>query len=271
MSARILPIHWNELSFSADITAEELQSQAWRDNAVAVANALREVIKDRPHCRISFSRGLLNFNLGGKPFHTWLEYWLGKDLYRRLRSAAIQPIVDQFPELHSLDCELYCNERAGDGITRAYINESWTWSIGHEGQASMQYIDAVKSSLNMPDSEVQVQNIANQHHSRAWHEQMALWGQTASQNHQICTYQGYQIIMYPLDHGYPHIHIKRADMPELNAKYRVDVAEELTENSIELNGIILPWVISNQVALLESWRRCQSGKYPLRISGQEKA
>jgi hypothetical protein len=266
MSARILSIHWNELSFADGITPEELQSLACRDNALSSANALREIIKDRPHCRISFSRGLFSFNLGGKPFQTWLEYWLGKDLYRRLRAAAIQPCIENLPEIHDLDCELYCNGRAGDGITRAYISETWTWSIGIEGKASMQLIDAIKSSPDGPDADVSVQNIANINHARAWHDQIALWGHTASQNHQICVYRGYQIIMYPLDHGYPHIHIKRDDMPELNAKYRVDAIEELTVNDSSLNSVILPWVANNQAALLESWRRCQSGKYPLKIA-----
>ena len=72
--------------------------------------------------------------------------------------------------------------------------------------------------------------------------------------------------MYPLDHGYAHVHVHARDEPVLNAKYRVDKFEPLTgRNPPGLDGLMESWIAEHRELLLQSWVRCQAGKLPLQL------
>lgn len=269
MSDRLLLIHWNELSIPAHVTADQLETDPrWKQLALSALQALLEVLKARPDCRISFTRGILHGHVGDRPLQSWLETWLGKDKWRKLRGRAVQPTATVFAPAHTLECELSCNGRCGEGITRAHIAETWAWSIGSEDTGSAgDSIRAVKTTIHADEAtDVEVSNLASQQHFNLWLDDLLGWGQAVSSNHVISDFEGYKVIMYPFDHGYPHIHVHAHDDERLNAKYRVDVFEPLTkQRPAGLDAMMETWIEERRGQLIESWRRCQAGLFPIKI------
>lgn len=273
MSERSFFIYWNELSFSAEVgDAEPAGNNAWKIKANTAFDAFRAVLKIRPDCRVMFVRGVLHEPHENRPFQSWLEEWLGKDKYRSLRHKISQPFdVSDYVEVHKFDYELLCGQRAGEGITRAHIVESWAWSFGGDSSPyNKEIITASKIEIDQGavDKVVEVQNIASELHAAQWADKIEAWGVTFSQNSVITEFDGYRIVMYPFDHSYPHLHVKMASDPNLNAKYRIDVFEILNENYSRPSGLddlMVKWIEKNREALLLSWRMCQRGRMPLRL------
>jgi hypothetical protein len=180
----------------------------------------------------------------------------------------VQPTSSILPPAHVLECELTCNGRWGEGITRAHIGETWAWSIGSEATGSAgESIRAVKTTIDaMETTDVEVANLAAKQHFERWVDDLLVWGELVSNNHVIAELERYLIIMYPLDHGYPHIHVHARDDDRLNAKYRVDFFEPLTNgNPAGLDVLIEQWIVLRRDQLLHSWDRCQAGSFPLKL------
>lgn len=269
MTGRILLLHWNELCFPENITSNDLFFDLkWKERAEDALKAAVEAFRVRPDCRISFTKGIFHSDVAGRPFQSWLETWLGKDRFRQLRSKAVQPTSTLLPPVYEFDCELTLLGRSGEGITRAHISETWAWSfscdeVGTE-QATLQ---TQKTSIETNSvTQVEVQNLAIETHVAHWRDRLDVYGHTVSHNNLISEIGRYQIIMYPLDHGYPHIHVHVKDEPRVNVKYRVDVFEPLTSNRPDdLDQIMQTWVPEMQNQLLTSWDRCQRGAFPLKL------
>jgi hypothetical protein len=269
MRSRVLLLYWNDLSFPDDISsAELLGSHTWKDRAMAAFGALQIALEIRRDCKMSFMRGEFTHYIGDRPLHGWLEDWLGKDRFRRLRASAVQPLA--LGELigSGLEHELTCNGRCGDGITRAHLADTWTWSVGNTATISDgSSIPAEKISIDSDTIEsVQVPNLAQQDHAEHWRDRLGVWGQTVSNNHVMAEVGKWRVIMYPLDHGYPHIHVEDRGDPGQQAKYRIDKFEPLTYLRPQgMDQAIEPWVEKYHDALMDSWNRCQRGMYPLTL------
>jgi len=198
-----------------------------------------------------------------------MDNWLGRDRWRKLRLNSIQPTAPTHQPTHTLDCELQCNGIGGEGLTRAYISDSWAWSLATTSTHSNEHkIDAKKTSIEQePEREVEVKNLASEKHVAHWTEKLGSWGEQLSNNHVIANIDRYIVVMYPLDHGHPHIHIRSLDDAQLNAKYRIDEFEPLTnKQSKTLDQTIQRWVERNHTLLTQSWTRCSAGNFPLKVT-----
>ncbi|WP_186215086.1 DUF4160 domain-containing protein [Burkholderia gladioli] len=266
MPERLLILHWNELSFPAGITAEDLLTDLqWKARAVTALRAIRAATQVRPDCRISFTRGVFHGEVGGRPFLSWLETWLGRDGLRFLQGRAVQPILEP---IYAIGCEVSCNGRAGEGITRAHLAESWAWSLSHSDSGSDGVLIVGQKILIDQQDEiaVEVANLAADAHVLHWKNALSTYGRVLSENHVIAELGRYTIIMYPLDHGYPHIHVHSRDDGSMNAKFRIDLFEPLTdEHPKELNTLLEQWVQERKEGLTVSWKRCQEGCFPLKL------
>lgn len=268
MSARTFLVFWNELSFPDGTRAEHLQADpAWRARALRAFKGLRELFKLRADCRVFLCKGQWGDHVGGRPLHSWLEDWLGKDGVRFLKTKAVVSGTAA-PPFHEFDCELSSAGRSGEGLTRAHVAETWTWSVGSvETSSDAREIEADKITAEAGSViKVRVANIAIEDHVSAWKQELIGWGHQPSNNHTVAVLGRYTVVMYPFDHGYPHIHVRSQNDTKLNAKFRVDCFEPLTYDHPEgLDALMSVWIKVHEEALLASWFRCQRGRHPLRI------
>lgn len=269
MAERMLILHWNEISVPDDAAPEDLErNAAWAELARNAFDSFFRAQKARPDARISFSRGAFHGHVAGRPFQSWMEHWLGKERMQKLKARAVQPLQHGQPAVEQLDCEISVVGRCGEGITRAHLAESWAWSLGTPATgAAGDEIQADKTTIdNAATTKVAVRNLACVRHGERWANDLAEWGTRPSDNHVIAEVDGLVFIMYPFDHGYAHIHVHARDKPSLNAKYRVDKFEPLTNmNPPGLDGVMEAWIAEHREPLMQSWVRCQAGKYPLKL------
>ncbi len=270
MVERVLFLHWNEISVPADAAPEDLErNPAWAALARGAFDSFFYAQKARADIRISFSRGVFHGQIAGRPFQSWLELWLGKERVQKLKARTVQPPLQaQQPPFDQLDCELSVEGRSGEGITRAHLAESWAWSLCVPAAgAAEEEIQAEKTTIDSDVAmQVSVRNLACLLHGKRWSQDLAEWGMRPSENHVIAEFDGLSLIMYPLDHGYAHIHVHASDEPSLNAKYRVDKFEPLTKrNPPGLDALMEGWIAKHRDLLLQSWVRCQAGKLPLKL------
>lgn len=269
MAERMLILHWNEISVPDDAAPEDLERNAfWAGLARSAFDSFFLAQKARPDARVSFSRGVFHGQIAGRPFQSWMEHWLGKERMQKLKARAVQPMQHGQTAIEQLDCELSVDGRCGEGITRAHLAESWAWSLGTPAMGAAG--DAIQADKMAIDSaattKVVVRNLACMRHGERWANDLAEWGTRPSDNHVIAEVDGLVFIMYPLDHGYAHIHVHARDKPSLNAKYRVDKFEPLTNmNPPGLDGVMEDWIAEHREPLLQSWVRCQAGKFPLKL------
>ncbi|WP_341908513.1 hypothetical protein [Polaromonas sp. YR568] len=269
MAERTLLLHWNEISVPEDATPEDLErNAAWSELARSAFESFFRAQKARPDVRLSFSRGVFHGHVAGRPFQGWLEHWLGKERVQKLKARAVQPFHYAPVPVEQLDCELSVRGRSGEGITRAHLAESWAWSLGvPETGAAGDAIFADKMTIDGDGTtQVAVRNLATAPHGERWAQELVEWGLHPSANHTIAEFDGLRIIMYPLDHGYAHVHVRACNEPSLNAKYRVDKFEPLTDmNPPGLDTLMESWIVKHRELLLQSWLRCQAGKLPLQL------
>lgn len=269
MVDRILLLHWNEVSIPDDATPDDLERNLiWAQLARSAFDTFFRAQKARSDVRVSFSRGLFHGQVAGRPFQSWMELWLGRERMQKLKARAVQPRQHGQPAIEQLDCELAVGGRCGEGITRAYLAESWAWSLGIERTGAAGHeIQAEKTTIESDITiAVTVRNLACVLHGDRWADELAEWGTRHSENHVISEVDGLLFIMYPLDHGYAHVHVHARNDPSLNAKYRVDKFEALTNrNPPGLDGRMQAWIEAHRELLMQSWARCQSGKLPLKL------
>lgn len=111
-----------------------------------------------------------------------------------------------------------------------------------------------------------IKNISQDIHVEHWRDQLRDWGHVIATTNEIAIIEGNPIDMYPLDHGFPHIHMVTVDTPRYTiAKYRVD-RFALMEGVPTFNRPMEQWVQQNRDALLASWKRCQAGEHPFKIN-----
>jgi hypothetical protein len=267
-----LILYWNELCIPVDFSVDEADAGGpWAIRAQNTFEALDRAFRLKSNARVSLTKGKLHAEFAGRSLHVWLEIWLGRDKLRRLKGRVIQPLEYQQEDFTSLECELYLADRIGDGLTRAHLASSWVWSFGNSSTASdREVIRARKISIDALDEvEISVSNIALDKHITYWEDALASWGGKISQNCVISQFTDFQIVMYPLDHGYPHVHVYLNDEPQRIIKYRIDNFEPLTKsNPDRIDSFMSNWMRSNSLSLLESWRRCQHGAHPLSIQAE---
>lgn len=272
---RLLILYWNELSIPNDLSEGELGANGpWAARALSLYESLRAAWRIQPHARLSVKKGQFHGLIMARPLLSWLELWLGREKVRFIKLNSIQPQLDLEEPIHDLACEVDFNGQVGEGLTRAYLAESWVWSLGHEDTGSHEStILATKLILdNAGDTvseDVVVMNIAEQSHVQHWENAIAGWDEQESPSSVVGCVSGNQVLMYPLDHGYSHIHIKVPGQRISSIKYRVDSCTPLCGTTAALDSLMIPWIRQHSDILMESWRRCQIGLHPLRIGGEQ--
>jgi hypothetical protein len=266
---RTLILYWNELSFS---NAEDVGGEVWARRAADAFEAFQRVCTYRSNSRISVFKGAFHAVHRDRTLLSWLEEWLGRDRLRRIKTRAVQPTQEAGLAVDQLECEVRRDGRLGEGLTRAHLAESWVWSLGNTtGWTGAPVIAAQEVSLTadgaIAEGPVEVMNLADAGHAQHWEERISAWGREVSESCVIADVEGNRVIMYPLDHGYPHVHVESPRFGRRMFKYRVDRFESLTDSPERLDSIIKPWVQQHVDALMESWRRCSKGRHPLKIRG----
>lgn len=267
-----LTIFWNELSLPSNLVQEDFaQDGQWAERAGKVYEALHHVWRVQPRARVAMTKGQFHAYIFGQPIFSWLELWLGKDRVRSLKGTKLIQMEDENgPLINEFDCEVSIENVVGEGITRAHIANTWVWSLGVEFTATdTESIKAQESRLDdggtLVSQEVAIPNLADKSHFTYWEDEIAAWGQVESENCIIGHVSGNIVLMYPFDHGYPHVHVKVTDRPQYVYKYRVDLFEPLADSNETLEVAMRDWVLVNSGSLNESWRRCKRGKHPLKI------
>ncbi len=269
---RTLILYWNEISIPEGSGLSGGDGVLWRNRAIAAFEAILAACKYHPNARISVFKGEFQAVYLDRTLLSWLEEWLGRDRVTWIKGRAIQVEKEAETALDHFGCEVRCNGVAGGGITRAHLMGSWVWSLGNEDTGTnREVIAGEKWSLDedgeLVQGAIEVMNLAERVHSDRWREVITAWGQEVSESCVIGHVEGNCVIMYPLDHGYPHIHVVSPTFGNRTFKYRVNPFECLNSAPHPLDSVLRPWVEQHLPVLMESWRRCSEGKHPLKIDG----
>jgi hypothetical protein len=264
-------LFWNELSFPDNIRPEELGTGGpWCARARESLDGLLTAFGLQSRARVSVPKGTIHASFAGKPFIAWLQECLGRDGTRKILGRVIQPNLFPDPEQGFL-CELRLEARVGEGLKKAHLSDSWVWSLGCKETLCMgATIETLEYRVNSDGDESEakavVRNLANSDHTDHWQDLLISWGLVESPNAVVAEHQGYRVVIYPYDHGYPHIHLKKQDQPDY--KYRIDKFEPLTNSPKALDDAMGLWVAEHSASLLESWRRSQKGLRPLKVASE---
>lgn len=268
-----LTIFWNELSLPNNLVQEDLvQNGQWAERASKVYEALDYVWQIQPRAKVAMTKGQFHAYVLDQPIFSLLEIWLGKDRVRRLKGNKLIQMEDENgPLIQEFDCEVSVKSTVGEGLTRAHIAGTWVWSLGDELTATnIENIRAQENKLEdsgaLTSREITIPNLAKKSHFIHWEDKIAAWGQAESDNCIIGYVSGNIVLMYPFDHGYPHVHVKVTDRPQCKYKYRVDLFEPLADSLESLEVAMRDWISVHSDSLNESWRRCKKGKHPLKIA-----
>lgn len=260
-----LILYWNELSFpnaTSIVNRLECKSQA-----LATFGALDAVFRICPDARVSVAKGAFHAIHEHRTLLAWLESWLGVDRLRRLKGRAIQPGFHGDVD-GCLLCEVKVEGAVGSGLTRAYLADTWIWSFGSRdlwiGNPIVRGDATVLQGDNGLFSRcVDIRNVASEEHAHYWRNSLLAWGAKIAASSTIGYVDEMRVMMYPLDHGLPHVHM--VDRDGNMYKYRIDAIEALDGAPLEREVGLLRWIVEHRECLLESWRRCQQGMRPLRV------
>lgn len=259
-----LIIYFNELS-SPICSTNPVDADPWRELTCGMFLGLLALSRVRNNFSLIVPKGHWHALYLNKPLCNWLEGWLGKDRYRWLRAKVRQDVT--IPDL----CEVHCAGNVSAGITLAHLGDSWTVSIPiPQSEWSEAEITGVKYEINdnakSSEDTCVVKNLASELHAAHWQGALLDWGRRIAETNEIANVAGHAIDMYPLDHGYPHVHLVSPYPPRPTiAKYRIDVFGRL-EGPPQFDREMKEWIAQNQILLLASWGRCQRGQHPFKIA-----
>lgn len=180
--------------------------------------------------------------------------------------------------MDSQDTDVYLNNEKAVGLTFSYLVGSWSFSFPVTNSLWLSpSITATECRLEGDDIIERVcviKHLANGAHATHWRQGLVDWGRELAEGNTIGNLASYPIQMYPLDHGYPHVHLidsqllTSAGRPKTLAKYRIDRFERM-EGPPPWDNDMRAWIERHRYLLLDSWERCQRGGHPYRITGGE--
>jgi len=196
----------------------------WRTRALTLWQGLQEIRKYQSEYWLSFPSEQWHVCCAGKPLSIWMQLWLGRDRYRWLQLKV--RIQNNSSDLYR---EVYFNDQHAVGMTLALLSQSWVFSFPKSDSPWLEprlvarevIIDETTTAVKEEDCEVL--QIACLQHVEYWRERLASMGRTVADVNEITQLQGNSIDMYPLDHGYPHVHlVERLSPRRTLAKFRID-------------------------------------------------
>jgi len=237
----------------------------WRAWALTLWDGIYHVRRYQSEYWLWFPTGYWKAYFSGRPLAVWMENWLGRDRYRRL--LLMVRTNDHDPDLYR---EVYFEGRPAIGMTLAHLARGWVFSfpktsspwLGPSIGAHEFRIDD-DGSINGTDCEIS--HISCRRHVDQWHDELTSYGRSVAMANEIATVEGNPIDMYPLDHGYPHVHLVDTVSPGRTlAKYRIDSFARM-EGRDEWDSVMERWVGDHRDELLVSWQRCQRGRHPFKV------
>lgn len=262
-----MPMHlyFNELSApQADITVGPLT--AWKPWAMDLARALVDVGSWHDDLFFGFVSGAWHEIYANKPFHVWIESWIGRDFYRKLvfRIRNLDPNDE-------LTRQVYFSDSAAIGATHAHQAQTWVISFGGvDSQWRLPSVEGVEHVLSANGEWTQdackIRNICDSTSADLWRADILDWGKQISNSAEISSIHGFPIHMYsaPSEHGVPHVHLVDPNTKLTIAKYRVSPFERMEgkpTHDIEAKA----FVTLHRQSLLNSWARCMAGGHPYKI------
>jgi hypothetical protein len=260
---RPLILYFNELSIPPEETQQQMGS-GWKSNALMLFSGLQQVSRQQSKVIIAFPLEYWHKLYGAKPFAVWVSEWLGRDRYRWLLSKLRQ----DYPAGNEIS-DVYFENKKTVGITLARLAGSWAFGFPMDNSpwhspsltATEWYLDG----NDVAHHACTVMHIANEAHATHWQYELYDWGKLLANENIIDKLGSYPIQMYPLDHGYPHVHLIDPQSLKTLAKYRVDCFERL-EGLPDWDKSMYSWIATHQAQLLRSWARCQRGGHPYQIT-----
>jgi hypothetical protein len=255
-------LYFNELSSPpANVTSDELH--AWSDSTLSLIAGLRQVGVHKSEFTLAFPSGQWHAIYANRPFSSWLKERIKQDQYRWLLSK--MRFGNQRADLLH---QVYFNGQPTAGLTCARIADSWAFSFPLTGSPWLSPTVVVteyrQEGENITDSNCEIAHIANLQHALHWRQCLIDWRKTVAENNLIGIVSEHHIEMYPIDHGYPHVHLVAPQLSKTIAKFRIDKFERM-EGIPKWDAEMKIWIELNQDELLRSWKRCQCGGHPYKI------
>lgn len=259
-----LNLYFNELSAPPpDITAQELRS--WPPWALSLIATLKKVRQTKLEYTLVFQPGHFHATYANKPLSVWLREWVSKDQYRWILGKIRDVSQDQAGLLY----QVYFQDQQTIGLTLASIAKSWAFSFP---VLASPWLDSTvvtteyrESGDDVIERSCTIMHLSNEQHVLHWQQEMSDWGRDIANNNTITRIAGYPIVMYPLDHGYPHVHIVDPHHFKTLAKFRVDQFEQMG-GPPQWDANIKVLIDRNQDELIQSWKRCQCGDHPYQVA-----
>lgn len=264
-----LVLYLNELSAPpAEIPPEECVK--WKEWALTLFACLRQVSRHQPEMEVAFPRGSWHVLCGNKPLSVWVGECLGKTNFQWFLSK-----VRNVPPAENQDTDVYFDGQRAIGLTLSHLSESWAISFPIADSPWLSYsVTAIEYLLEgevIAERTCTIKHLANVAHVHHWQHDLADWDKELANNNTIWTLAGYPIQMYPMDHGYPHVHLIDPQVLDLNgrpktlAKYRIDRFERM-EGPPSWDNRMGEWIERHREQLIRCWERCKRGGHPYCIT-----
>lgn len=265
-----LIIFYNEHS-SPPTTLPQGENIRWKSFALELFSCLRKTNQLQPKLNINFPNNSWHEIYEGKPLSVWIKEWLGKDKYEWLLLKMIKNTISE-----NETNDIYYNDIRAVGLTCSFFTASWVFSFPEaDSPWASPSINASEYYLNPDNEKIKIRactinNLAQDEHVEHWKNELEDWGLEIAESNIIAYLDALPIVMYPNDHGYPHIHLINPNQYDQNnhrktlAKFRIDNNERI-EGKPKWDTQIKEWINNNKELLLRSWNRCKKGGHPYRV------
>lgn len=261
-----LVLYFNELSCPP--TTDESEHE-WSECALLLFSCLRRVYSLQPALHATFPQNSWHASYNTKPLSVWFRQWLSRDQYRWLLGILRNNTITTAP-----DIDIYFEDKIAIGLTCSHLTNSWAFSLPRNDSPWTHFsIDATEYRVDgdiITQLECRLKNLSLDAHVEHWANELVEWGREIAVSNVIGELDNLQIVMYPLDHGNPHIHL--IDPESYDSKnhrktlaiFRIDRFERL-EGQPDWDTQITRWVNKYKNDLMSCWERCQKGKHPFRV------
>ena len=254
-----LSIYFNELSSPF----QETEPEVWREWANSLYEGLKHAVSANHSIRLALESGRWHAICEGRPFSLWMKDWLGSARYQWVLSK-----IDNFAAPAELERELYVDGIRAIGLSMTRIAQTWGCSLPVAGSpwtahtiGAVEYRLGEKELLQIP---CEIRHVSSHDHAVHWAEEIETWGRTIATTNVVAEHDGYLVLMYPLDHAPPHVHLFNDGTKQTIAKYRFDFFERL-EGPPTWDAHFRKWLNDKRPDLFLSWARCLRGQHPLQI------
>ncbi len=260
-----LSLYYNEQS-SPPPNLTHGESAEWRTWALTLYSCIREMHKLQPGAKVNFPKDSLHALCNARPLSVCMKEWLGEQQYYwfLIKLGISDPRNEEI-------IDIYLDGKKAVGLTYAHLAGSWTVSFPVNDSPwispSIAAIEYSTSGGDVISKDCLIKNLAQVDHVNHWGKQLSDWGLEIAESNIIGKLGELLIVMYPLEHGHPHVHLVDNQLYDINnhrktlAKYRVDCFERM-EGRPQWDGQMREWIENNREKLIRGWKRGKQGGHP---------